>query len=236
MKTEGLSSNLISTITSADSIEITSDIVEFAIDQTLESGVLKDIPFVGWIAKLASIKSSISDNIFLSKLLRFLTKLDSLSSKEKEKFSKQIKGDEKYSRQVGEKLIIAIERIDDPEKADILAHAFDHLITGHIAYEEFSEIAHIIDRAMLTDIISLAEEPNPYKPREWGRFVSVGLASFDVTTDTFNTAPCINYSLSRASERLRLIMLNKYRDHIEEIRKGGPMRSLFDDAGTNATA
>ena len=46
---DSLSDHLAVTVSKSGAIGLTSEMVEFAIDQTLESGVLKDLPFVGWM-------------------------------------------------------------------------------------------------------------------------------------------------------------------------------------------
>lgn len=224
MKKESFAINLAETLATAPSLELTADLAEFAVDQTLESGVLKDIPFVGWIAKLASVRTSISDSLFLAKLLRFLTRLESLGDADKVEFSKKIRSDPSYSRKVGEKIIFALDRIDDPEKSDILAHCFDHFLTGHLSYEEFAETSHMIDRSMLTDLIGLSSDQLPFKYSEYGRLVSTGLASFGIAAAQFGEdAPTIGYKLSEGGERLRKILRREFRNHVEEFRAGGPL-------------
>jgi hypothetical protein len=228
MKKESLSLNLIDTIANARTLEISSEVVEFAVDQTLESGVLKDIPLVGWMAKLASIKTSISDQLFLSKILRFLQHLESLGDKKNEEFSKQIKGDEKYARKVGEKIISALDRIDDPEKSDILAACFDHFLTGHIDFEEFSEISHVIDRSMLSDLRSISQKRK--QGLDYDRLVSTGLATFGIEPNfTDEEAPTIGYKLSNVAKKVSRIMRSEHREHVDEIRARGPLRHFFKD-------
>lgn len=230
MKKESFAINLAETLATAPGLELTADLAEFAVDQTLDSGVLKDIPFVGWIAKLASVRTSISDSLFLAKLLRFLTQLESLGDTEKVKFSDRIKTDATYSRKVGEKIIFALDRIDDPEKSDILAHCFDHFLTGHLSYEEFSEMSHMINRSMLTDLAGLSSDRLPFKYSEYGRLVSTGLASFGISpADSDDETPSIGYGLSGAGERLRKILRREFREHVEELRAGGPLRHFFID-------
>jgi hypothetical protein len=230
MKKESFAINLADTLATASSLDLSADIVEFAVDQTLESGVLKDIPFVGWIAKLASVRTSISDNLFLAKLLRFLTRLESLGDAEKIAFSTRIEADPVYARKVGEKLIFALDRIDDTEKSDILAHCFDHFLTGHVSYEEFSELSHVIDRSMLSDLSGLVADRQPFKYSEYGRLVSTGLASFGISpADVGEDTPSIGYKISEVGARLRRILRREYREYIEEVRAGGPLRHFFID-------
>jgi hypothetical protein len=228
MKKESLPLDLTDTVANAKTLEFGSEIVEFAVDQTLDSGLLRDVPFVGWIAKLASVKTSISDHLFLSKILRFLQRLESLDDEKKKGFSEQIRNDRDYARKVGEKVIFALDRIEDPEKSDILAVCFDHFITGHIDYDEFSEISYVIDRSMLTDLHLIAEKKR--QNLDFGRLVSSGLADFGIEPAiNEHEEPSIGYKLSSVAEKIARIMAGEYREHIEEIRAGGPLRHFFHE-------
>ncbi|MDM3856490.1 MAG: hypothetical protein PT120_16755, partial [Aphanizomenon gracile PMC649.10] len=67
-------------------LELLADFGEVALDVTLEEGLLKDIPVIGSAIKIATITKNIPNQLFLSKMKRFLQKIDKISQEDKENF------------------------------------------------------------------------------------------------------------------------------------------------------
>jgi hypothetical protein len=231
MSEPSLSSSLASTLANASSIELTGKLTEFALDQALDSGLLKDIPVVGWLAKLHSAGTAISDRILLNKILRFMTQLKKLGSPEKKEFREKISSDRRYAQTVGERLILALNGIDDPPKAETIAVCFDHFITGHLSYNQLCECIQIIDRLLVSDLALLAVRQLSVARNDWGRFLAAGAASFTLEEPSLlfdDKVPTIHYSLSEAAVRLHLAMLGDLREKVDSERAAGrSLESLF---------
>jgi hypothetical protein len=76
---------IIRTVAGRELGDVVFDLAEVALDSLLDEGVLKDLPTVGILAKLARAQQSIAEKLFLRKLLRFLAELQSVSPEERAK-------------------------------------------------------------------------------------------------------------------------------------------------------
>ncbi len=155
---------------------------EFTIDQLLEDGIFKNVPWVGWIFKARSVYTSISDRILLTKILRFLVSLRTTSHEEKQNFIKKIEADKKFRNQVGSKLLLIIDRLNDFEKVDILSVIFSAYLNNEIDYEIFCQIAQSIEDCFIVDLRALAKNQNC----SLENLQRCGLARYKTT---FNTTP-----------------------------------------------
>mgnify|MGYP005858661889 CR=1 FL=1 len=218
-----LSDQLATTVSNTGSIGLSAEIAEFAIDQVLDSGILKDIPFVGWIAKGLSINQNISDRILYSKILRFLAKLESISSADKSEFQKRICEDHDYRRDVGEHLLNFIDRLDDLKKTDVLASCFNHFLAGDIVHDHFIELASVIDRLTSRDLAVLAT-PRSQRVRftSVGRAVASGVMEYDITESVpGDESPTIAWRMTSLGKDLRDILLGEFPGRVE-FRKRTP--------------
>lgn len=121
--------------------DVIFDVAEVVLDQNLADSVLQDLPVVGIFAKLAKFKQSMSEELFIRKLVRFLYDLNNLSSKEKEKFIEKYPDSSDAQRVLGENLLLALERLDDIEKPAILARFFVAYIKSEIDYLTFTRLS-----------------------------------------------------------------------------------------------
>jgi len=157
-------------------IEGGSELLEFAIDQILEDGLLKDFPLVGTAIKLATVGKSIRDRLFLAKLQRFLVALPKIDPTKREKFQKQVQDDKEFRNRVGETLLLVIERLDSLEKPEMLAKAFAYFVRGKISESDFRRLASAIDLAFVDDLKFLAPQFKRYHNDRLAPLVRAGLA------------------------------------------------------------
>jgi len=214
-----LSTELSTTVAQASRVELPAEILEFGIDQVMESGILRDAPFVGWIAKGMEIRSSISDQLFFKKILRFLTQLKSLGDDEKKEFSQKVESDPAFREKVGDRLLLALDRLDEPAKSEFLARCFDCFLTGHLSYEEFSELAQLIDRSLLHDLEALEDSTYRFKESDFMRLVSCGLSVFKLGLPLLDEGVEIKYSFSRGGILLQKAFQGGLKEFIEEERE-----------------
>ena len=134
------------------SFELALDIAETSIDCILDEGILHDIPLIGIAYKCARIGYSISDRIFMAKIVRFVEALDQISPDEKEEFRKKIEEDPEMQKRVGESLVLILNKFDDLKKPQMLTIAFRAFIRGEINYEQFRRICVAIDICLISDL------------------------------------------------------------------------------------
>ena len=218
---DSLSDHLAVTVSKSGAIGLTSEMVEFAIDQTLESGVLKDLPFVGWIAKGFSISQTISDRILFNKILRFLTQLEQLPHQDKTEFQLRIQTEPEFRREVGEHLLNFLDRLDDLKKTEILASCFDHFLSGEIEHGYFVELSSAIDRLTSGDlsVISGSRSKRLRFPII-GRAVASGVMEYGV--DEIGDGDedlTLSWQITSLGRDLRDIVLGQYRGRDERLEK-----------------
>ncbi len=137
---------LVRTVASAKLADVVFDAAEVALDENLADGVLKELPIVGTVVKLVHAGQSISEALFVRKLLRFLTELQGVPTEERKKLLEEYPDSSEKQRVLGENLLLALERLDDVEKPKILARFFTAYIRSEIDYMTFTRLARSLER------------------------------------------------------------------------------------------
>lgn len=172
---------------SDQAIEGGSEVLEFALDQLLDEGLLKDFPVVGTAIKLAGLGKSIRDRLFLAKLQRFLSALPDVQAEEKEKFQEKVQSDKDFRNRVGETLLLIIERLDSLEKPEMLAKTFAYFMKGKISESDFRRLASAIDLAFIDDLKFLSAKFKQYHNDRLAPLVRAGLANISPEVKEGNT-------------------------------------------------
>jgi transposase len=206
---ESIADSLTKTITAPKRLELPAQVLEFSIDQVLDAGLLKDIPLVGWIAKGYSTVKSISDTIFLNKIVRFLFTLEKLDTEEREACRIRMRDDNQYRRRVGEHLILILDKLDNLQKAEILAKCFKFFLDGDIDHDRFMDLAHVVERASLADLRALSVPASQRITfRDRGLAATSGILVYDLTeTWDAEQKPELTTRLSKLGADLRAILL-----------------------------
>ena len=108
--------SLLTVIDGAGGTELLQEAAEFALDELLDDGLIRDIPVVGTIARLYKTAIGIQGYIFTKKLRRLLTELSNVPVEEREKFRRRLEGDKEFRSRVGETLILLLDKLDDISK------------------------------------------------------------------------------------------------------------------------
>jgi len=215
-----ISDNLADTVAEIGLMGLPAEILEFSIDQVLDEGLLKDIPFVGWISKGITLQRSISDRILFHKILRFLLALESIDSGSKESFRQKIKSNPKFKRKVGEHLLLILDRIDDLSKPQMIAKCFDHHLTEDIEFAHFIELAQVIERSTIGDLEALSCGSNkPMLFGSVGQAAGCGILEYGICSSETDESPEIGTRLSRLGEDLRDILRDRFRGREERKKK-----------------
>lgn len=163
------------------------DLAEVALDENLAEGVLKDVPIVGTLVKLARAGQSVSEELFIRKLACFLADLNAVPVEDRERLLEQYPDSSDEQRVLGENLLLALERLDDIKKPAILARFFAAYIKLEIDYLTFSRLARALEKFNIELLPNLRwyytrEEPTVETPEEiihelsLAGLVTVGLA------------------------------------------------------------
>lgn len=163
--------DLVRTVASAKLADVVFEAAEVALDEHLADGVLKELPIIGTVMKLVQASQSISEALFVNKLLRFLTELQGVPTEERRRLLEEYPDSSEKQKVLGENLLLALERLDDVEKPKILARLFTAYIRSEIDYMTFTRLARALERFNLALLPNLRwfytrEEPQVVTPEE----------------------------------------------------------------------
>lgn len=149
--TKGLGKELISVVTQSELMSSVSDYAELALDAMLEDGVLQDIPVFGTIINLGKATFTISDRLVIKKIGKFLLPLNDIPADKRKKFAEDLEDDQKR-KEVGEKVILILDKQDDFVKAELVGEVFRLLILEEINKDDFNMLCHGITVSSLFDL------------------------------------------------------------------------------------
>ena len=146
-----LSISLEKTIKDSDLQCVTVDIAEALTDSLLNDGLLRGIPIIGTIVGLTKVSFSISESLFIKKILYFLTEIKDVDAEERTKLISDIDRSEKQKIRVGEKLLYILEKCDDHTSASYVAIVFSAFLKKEISYSDFLRCSSIIQKLFNDD-------------------------------------------------------------------------------------
>jgi len=197
-----LPGELVDAIADPSAIDAAVSLAEAGFDALLDDGLLRDLPVVGTLVSLARAGIALRDRIFAKKVARFLLEVSEVPEDERRTFQEELGSNPGKRKALGETLIVLLDRIDDFEKARLLAKSFVALLQKRISEVEFHRICRAIDRVILAaDIRSLANWPTavPRIPQEIG--VSLSAAGLlELNSDTLYVGGTRDYRKTRIGE------------------------------------
>lgn len=180
MRDDELEGSLLTVIAGAGGQDLLQEAAEFAIDSVLKDGIVKDVPVVGVVAKLYSIATSFQGHMFARKVRRFLVELSSVSHEEREAFARTLEGSPKERTKTATVVLTFLDRLDDLEKAPLLARALRRYLSQEYDFSTFRRLAMAIDRCLVDDLGELEkmrEKAISLHSYVGDIFTSAGLAS-----------------------------------------------------------
>ncbi len=145
------------TIKKSDLTELTSEYAEIFADSFFKDGILKDIPIVNTIVGVGKLGFAINDYLFLKKIFSFLLNIKDVPQSEREKLILKIETSEKYQKNVGETILLIINKLDDLEKPKLIGKIFNYFLNEKIDYETFLRLSQSIEKVFLPDIDKLIQ-------------------------------------------------------------------------------
>lgn len=163
--------DLVRTLARNDLGDAVFGIAEVVLDQSLAEGVLKDLPIIGTLIKLARAGQSISEELFVRKLVRFFAGLKDVPIADREKLLEKYPDGSDEQRVLGENLLLALERLDDISKPTILARFFAAYIKSEIDDITFTRLARALEKFNMALLPNLRwfytrQEPQVETPEE----------------------------------------------------------------------
>ena len=145
-KYKNTGTSLIQTVTGSELSNVVFDAAEVALDSVLDEGVLQELPIVGAITKLIRAGGKISEELFIRKLLRFLHELKDIPIIERQQILQRYPDGSPKQQELGENLLLAIEKLDDVGKPEVLARFFSAYINEDFDYLTFTRLTRALQR------------------------------------------------------------------------------------------
>jgi hypothetical protein len=140
-------------------MELGADWADLGLDSILDETVLKHAPLFGTVVKICTISRTIRDRLFLKKVYGFLRGCPKFNDLEKIGFAREHLDEPEKAKKLSDGIVMIIDRLDDLEKAEMIAKIFAALVRKQIDYSDFRRLAAGIDRAYADDLKRLPTFP-----------------------------------------------------------------------------
>ncbi len=137
----------------AELFDLGSDFTEIALDAFLEDGVVKEIPIIKTVVTLFKTGKSIKDYYTIKKLVAFLNGCKKISKEKVSEFVQSL--DDEKRTEIGMKLLLIVDKVDDIKKAELIGRAFVLLLNKEIDLQFYLRLCHMIEMCFYSDILSL---------------------------------------------------------------------------------
>ena len=181
MRDGELEESLMSVLGNKGGKDLIQEAAEFSLDAVLDDGVVKNIPIVGTVAKLYSVAVGAQGYVFAKKIRKFLAELSSIPQKERDDFASRLEEDKKLRERTVETVVALLDKLDDLQKAPLLARAFAGYVRDEFDFSNFRRLAAAVDRCLIADLPLLEKMQRPLSLEGYigDMLVSAGLATIE---------------------------------------------------------
>ncbi|MDI4667202.1 hypothetical protein K9U40_23205, partial [Xanthobacter autotrophicus] len=151
--------------------------MELGIDSLLESGALRDIPFVNTVVGVFNVAGSFRDQLLAKKILRFLFQLSEVPQDERIAMTERLNADDKFAERAGSVVIEILDRMESDIKPELVAKIFEAYARGVISFGELRRLLTALERVPSFDICRL-EEFSRSVEGNWMKYDEALLLSF----------------------------------------------------------
>ena len=181
MPDEMLDTSLTKAVADSGALELAHDAIEQSLDSFLEEGPLKEIPIIKYALAAYRAPGQIRDLLLAKKITRFLGSLSDVPEDERREFVEKLDEKPGFHREVGEHLLLTIDRLDNMGKPELLAGVFRAYISGEITWQQFQDVSVVIDRCVVPDLthVRAATAPTKFPPPVATRLSGCGVIEID---------------------------------------------------------
>lgn len=133
------------------------DYLEVGIDAALDSGALKDIPFVSTVVGIFNVAGTIKDHILTTKIIKFLDQISEIPVEDRVAMINRLNEDDNFSGKVGTILIEILDRMESEKKPEIAARCFAAFSKEVISFNELRHMLHALERIPTFEIDVIEE-------------------------------------------------------------------------------
>lgn len=177
-----ISTSFQETLINSDLKDVTVELAEISLDNLFTEGVLKEVPILSSILALGRATLNIRDQLFLKKIIYFISEINTISPEERQKMIDSIDKSEKYKIKVGEKLLYIIDKSDDYKSAEIVAKLFAGFLKGKMSYDDFLRCSMMINNIFYSDLKFFidSDKKSSYSVEEIGDLLGSGLYDIEM--------------------------------------------------------
>lgn len=149
------------------------EIGEVLIDQLVENPIAKEIPVVGSTLKFIKGVDDIKNRVFAAKLQSFIDPMNQADDSFKEEWKRKKIASPKECEEIGETLLLVVEKTNDLKKAKLFGILFISFVYKAITATDLSRLVQAVDMCFIDDVISLikAKEAPMRSQEAWMRYL-----------------------------------------------------------------
>jgi len=134
-----------------------AELLETGLDQFLDEGVLREIPFVSTALSVAKLGMSIRERHCVSKLAVFIQEINKgcVNEEKRKIYIEKFKNESKIRNKELEYVLILIDRYISLEKPKMLAKLYWSYLQCGIDWLAFTKYSEILDRLLPDDLVEL---------------------------------------------------------------------------------
>ena len=155
MKDTNLGKAVIAVLKSDSVVSLGKEYFEIGIDVVIESGALKEIPFVNSLSGIFNAVGTVRDQLLTTKLIRFLSQLSEIPKEERIKMIDKLNKDDKFSGRAGATLIEVLDRMESEIKPELAAKCFIAYSKKDISFKQLRRMLFALERLPSFEIDSL---------------------------------------------------------------------------------
>ena len=148
-----------SSLFDSPAMDITTELLEVGLDSILDEGLLKDIPILGVIVKTGNLARNIYDRNLLRQTFMFINsfKDKTIESEKLIKYRDSLYKNPKKAEQELGRVLVYLNRFVDLQKSQFIASAYRYYISEFYSWDQFCELAEVVDRLFVSDIVELMQ-------------------------------------------------------------------------------
>ena len=142
---EEVCSALLPSLRGSDLSALAYDYADLGLDKIFGSRSVQQIPVFRTLATFMSVGSELRNLFFRKKLLRFLLEFRDVPREDRERQISKLIVDPNEQRRVAEHLTLVLDRLNNMEKAPLIARSFLIYLEGRLNRSEMIALNHSID-------------------------------------------------------------------------------------------
>jgi hypothetical protein len=165
-------------------VELIANAGETATDLFVSNPALKELPVVDWAFKIIKAFDGFRSWLLARKIEKFLSEPSLIKAAEASKMRERVMVDENYAQDVGETLLMVLDKVTDFSKPVLLAKCYAAFLDDEIDQYALAMLVHVIDISAIRDleqfIQQYVENPSEHQSEDtlWrARLASSGLFS-----------------------------------------------------------